>query len=360
MHALDRTGPPMLALSFLRWLRKHHPADPVELVAFRGGELLGTALEHAPSIVALDPLEPWHHDDPDPNRVRSIQARLAALKPVDVTLLVSVAAGQLLPHFSSSGRVVTWVVERGEDLHWLSSPVGLADHTARWIAGSHGSAEELRRVLGPVQVTVVPEFVDDAVVLDENLVGRCRELLDPSGCSLVVVGAGIATHRKAPDLFLEVALCRRRRRGSDEPFVWIGGEHDPLFPLLLSESRRLGVDGFRLLGSVVDIDPWFAAADLVLHPARLDSFPLVCLHAARVGTPVVAFDDQGGVTEMFGGATVGAPFPDVGGLESSVEALSAQSERARVASAQRFAAAPFFTATAAPSLYAACTVGIDR
>ncbi len=40
VHALDRTGPPMLALAFVRWLRRTHPGDDVELVAFRGGEMV--------------------------------------------------------------------------------------------------------------------------------------------------------------------------------------------------------------------------------------------------------------------------------------------------------------------------------
>jgi glycosyltransferase involved in cell wall biosynthesis len=35
--------------------------------------------------------------------------------------------------------------------------------------------------------------------------------------------------------------------------------------------------------------PWLAAADVMLHPARLDAFPLVCLHAAFAGTPTIRF-----------------------------------------------------------------------
>lgn len=349
----------MLAISFLRWLREHQPDDKVELAAFRGGELLDTAMRYGQVVVALDPRQRWDHDQPDPDRVREVRSRLSVLSPADVTLLVSVSAGQLLPHMHDGGAVVTWVVERGDDLHWLTSNVGLPGLTRKWLAGSSGSAEEARSVLGDAtEFEIVPEFVDDPVALDPLVVSRCRRLLNQARGGLVVVGAGIATHRKAPDLFLEVALRRARTNPSDS-FVWIGGESDPMFPEVLAESRRLRIDNLRLLGTVTDVDPWIAAADVFLHPAREDAFPLVCLHATRVGTPVVGFTGAGGIAEQFGPEALGTPFPDIDGLATTVTDLEDPERRRRAAMAQLRQTARLFARSAAPELRRACLEGVS-
>jgi glycosyltransferase involved in cell wall biosynthesis len=334
VHALDRTGPPMLARAFLRWLRVHHPEHGVDVVAFRGGELLVDLLELAPVRVVLDPEEPWDWTEPDPARIAHLAPRMAGLPPVDATLLVSVAAAQALPFLApaGSGPVVTWSVEQGEDLHR-----GADDRTARWLAGSRGTHEELvARLPRDTPVWMVPEFVEWPEPPTPLVREHCRRALGVTGDELLVVGAGIATVRKAPDLFLEVALAHQRcGRPVPMRFVWLGGDRDPFFHTVRSESHRLGLDDVRFFGSVVDVVPFLAAADVVLHPARLDSFPLVCLHAAGVGTPVVAFSGVGGVPDMLGDAFCGAAFPDVAGLYRSLIELADGVRREQLGAAQR-------------------------
>ena len=73
----------------------------------------------------------------------------------------------------------------------------------------------------------------------------------------------------------------------------------------------MGLGHFALVESVPDLTPWLAAADVFLHPARLDAFPLVCLHASLAGTPVVTFRGVGGTDEMFGDDAAGPGYPDV-------------------------------------------------
>ena len=149
-----------------------------------------------------------------------------------------------------------------------------------------------------------------------------------------MLGAGIATNRKAPDLFIEAALHARRSGDAPDRFVWIGGEHDALFPSLLAEVDRLGLDDVRFVGNVEDVDPWLAAADVLLHPARLDSFPLVCLHAALAGTPVVGFLGVGGLEEMLDDSLVAAPYPDVPALVERLDSLRDPLRRSSVAARQ--------------------------
>lgn len=362
VHALDRTGPPMLALALVRWLGHNRPEDEMQVVAFRGGPLEQDFAPIAPVTVLLEPSEPWDHERPSQRRRAEILERTLRLPPMSATLLVSVAAAQVLDLLESCGPVVTWVVERGEDLHWLDPPIALATRTDRWLAGSVGTRDELLARLSahfdalPV-VDVAPEFID-RVVLDPAVVSGLRAKNSTAG-SRLVVGAGIGTPRKGPDLFLEVALESQRRRPGYARFRWIGGETDPLVPLLRKEVVRLRLhEQVEFVDSVSDIDLHLAAADAFLHTARLDAFPLVCLHAAAVGTPVVAFSGCGGVEEMFGVDFAGAPYPDVRGLTDVLHQVLASPDE--LAGSQRRRVVESFVSDVAAPTVAAALIGSVR
>lgn len=349
VHALDRTGPPVLARAWLRWLRDEHPEHTVDVVAVRGGPLEGELSELYPVRVLLDPHAPGVPDH-DEGRA-AVARRLDGLLDADATLLVSVAAGQALPVLAGSGPVVTWSVEAGEDLHWLDRPIGLLDRTDRWLAGSEVTAADLSRHLGEaVEVHLVPEFIELPRATGPNRQRYLRSQLGASDGDLLVAGAGIATWRKAPDLFLEVAVAHGRLDPAPTRYTWIGGSTDELHPLVSAEGRRVAPGLVRFVPPVPDIDAHLAAADVLAHTARLDSFPLVCLHAAAVGTPVVAFEDCGGVQEMFGDAFVGVPYPDLSAFARTVEELRDPTRRAEVADAQRARVLARFTSGSAASL----------
>lgn len=357
VHALDRTGPPMLARALVRWIRSNRPADAVQVVAFRGGDLISDMATTSPVEVVLEPSEPWDHDRPAAERVRELQERLRSIPTADATLLVSVSAGQALDLLGSGGPIVTWVVEQGEDLHWLDPPLNITGRTDLWLAGSDGTRSELLQRLadshpgrpGPPEVHIAPEFIEDQGV-DPDVAATCRAELVGNEEHLVI-GAGIGTYRKAPDLFVEIALAWHRRQTGSARFIWLGGEADPMIPLLRSEVSRLGLEFVRFVDSVPEIDTWLAAADVFLHPARLDAFPLVCLHAAFAETPVVAFSNRAGMEEMFGPSFVGAGYPDVNTMADQVQRMLTP-DAGTVASAQHERVTSRFSSeAAAPILY---------
>jgi glycosyltransferase involved in cell wall biosynthesis len=345
----------VLARTFARWLGDNHPADRVEVVAFRGGPLAAELARSWPVEVVLDHHEPWDWHGPDPDRVAELSARVGRLGPVDASLLVSVAAGQVLPLLQpGSGPIVTWAVEIGEDLHWLDEPVGLLDRTDRWLAGSQATAGELAGRAVPIAAPVVAEFVADPIAVAADERARIRAELGARDGDLLVLGAGIGTVRKGMDLFVEVAAGMRGIGRPSVRFAWVGGEEDPLFPLIAADVDRPCLDHVRLFPSVPDLDPWLAAADVFLHTARFDAFPLVCLQAAAHATPVVAFDGVGGVPQMLGPHFRGAPYPDAAGLAELVAGLADAGLRHELGSAQRtWVAERYLASAAAPALRAA-------
>jgi glycosyltransferase involved in cell wall biosynthesis len=355
VHALDRTGPPMLARAFARWVAAERPGAPIEVVAFRGGPLADDLRALGPVHVVLDHHEPWDVRRPSPARVAELRARLAPLGPARANLLVSVSAAQALPLLGPDiGPVVTWAVEVGEDLHWLDDPVGLVERTSRWLAGSEATRSELAARLGAAaRVDVVPEFVEAPVAPSPATRAACRAELGATDHELLVVGAGIGTMRKGLDLFAEAAARWAHQGPVPARFTWIGGTDDPLPGLLARDLGRPELAGLRILPPVAELDPYLAAADVFLHPARLDAFPLVCVSAAAAGTPVVVFTDAGGAPELFGAEVVGAPYPEVDRLVAAVAALADPVHRAEVGERHRAAARAHLAPAAAPRLQAA-------
>jgi glycosyltransferase involved in cell wall biosynthesis len=334
VHALDRTGPPVLARALLGWLTARHPEHTVDVVAVRGGPLEAELATMAEVRVLLDPHAPGVPTEPA--GLERIAPRVDGLPSADATLLVSVAAGQALPLLPATDTIVTWSVEAGEDLHWMDAPIGLVERTAVWLAGSRVTQHDLREWLGEGRpIHLAPEFIDRPPPPEPGRRAHRRKRLGGTDDSMLVVGAGIATYRKAPDLFVEVALAHHRRWGSGSRFTWIGGTDDELHPLVSSEARRLAPGHVRFIDSVRDVDAYLEAADVLAHPARLDSFPLICLHAAAVGTPVVAFEESGGVREMFGESFLGAAYPDVTALAGAIETLRDPERRVELAAAQQ-------------------------
>lgn len=337
LHAMDRTGPPMLALSFVEWMRVNHPEWTIDTVSFRGGPLMDRFIRIGPVVVLLDPDEAWDPHHPDPNRVRIVRRHTSPLGLPSVMLAVSVAAGQVLPYLPRPlPPLLTWSVEQGDDLHWIDEPVGLRESTTAWLAGSAGTAEELRTMLGTGNPPpVAPEFIADSVRSTDGIIDNVRTGLCRSESDLLIVGAGIATHRKGIDLFVETALAASRSGRDHHRFVWMGGEHDAGLHRVIAEVRRLGLDNVRFIGNVVDVTPWLSAADILLHTARLDAFPLVCLHAAAVGTPVVGFRHTSSLEAMFGDDAICADYPDTAGLLALIDHLGDRRTRREAGSRQQ-------------------------
>ncbi|HYF45500.1 MAG TPA: glycosyltransferase family 4 protein, partial [Acidimicrobiales bacterium] len=154
--------------------------------------------------------------------------------------------------------------------------------------------------------------------------------------ALVVGAAGLTHWRKAPDLFVQVARLVRDRWTADRPvhFLWVGGEAGgPELEPILYDRAHAGLDEVvHFVGHQADPQPWLAAFDLLVLPAREDAFPLVCLEAAAEGVPIVCFDN-GGMPEFVGDGECGAvvPYPDVGAMaDVVVELLVDDDRRARL------------------------------
>jgi len=105
-------------------------------------------------------------------------------------------------------------------------------------------------------------------------------------------------------------------------------------------ARRLGAAArTHRLGALADPRPWYAAADLLVHPTWHDPCSLVCLEALSMGLPVIT-TPRNGVRELMGqrgGIVIEAP-GDAGALAFAVRVLSDDALRAFTAEDARYVA----------------------
>lgn len=189
------------------------------------------------------------------------------------------------------------------------------------VACSAAVADNLRRITGVAEVTVIPSTVDAELVAVRAGAGP-----PPAGrAGALVVGAcGTADHRKGADVWLEVAREVRERAGRDVRFVWVGA---PGMEDLNQRVRRLGLDDAVVFtGDLDNPYPALAAMDVFTHPARQDPFPLAVMEAMALGRPVVAFAIEG-VRDQVGDAGVLVPDGDAGAMARAVLDLLGDEDR---------------------------------
>lgn len=178
--------------------------------------------------------------------------------------------------------------------------VAEADHL---VASTDAEADELVQLYGadPARVTVVPPGVDlDMFCPGDRQQARARLGIAPDDTLLLF--AGRLQPLKAPDVALRAAaaLIRQRPELTHRLQIAVLGapsgaaiaEHDGLRAL----AAALGISERVIFHPPVDrpvLADWFRAADLTLVPSYSESFGLVALESAAVGTPVIAADVGG-------------------------------------------------------------------
>jgi glycosyltransferase involved in cell wall biosynthesis len=176
-----------------------------------------------------------------------------------------------------------------------------------------------------------PELVDLGTVrsepADRRTARRDRGLPDDG---LIVGSAGTIDWRKAVDLFLRVAWhVVRQERPTLAHFVWVGGTPETI-RRAEDEAKRLGLGHVvQFVGVQADPLEWFGLFDVFVLPAREDPFPLVCLEAAAMGCPIVAFDNGGMPELLVRGAGEVVSYPDIEQFALQVGVLLDDEQRRR-------------------------------
>lgn len=163
---------------------------------------------------------------------------------------------------------------------------------------------------------VIPYGVqlDDFANMDTGQVAKIRAATGPR----IVLAVGRLVGYKGFEYLI------RAMSNIDARLILIGD--GPLCGPLLSEARRIGVEGKILfLGKVDDLRPYYHAADVFVLPSitRAEAFGIVQLEAMACGKPVVntTLDSGVGFVSVNGHTGLGVPPCDSASLAGAVNRL---------------------------------------
>jgi glycosyltransferase involved in cell wall biosynthesis len=177
-------------------------------------------------------------------------------------------------------------------------------HTTAFIAVSQAVRENLVRHHGIPQekIQVIYEHIRELPPIPTPVErAQARDVLGIPAGAWVVGACGAEHWRKGRDLIPQLLLAlRRQQREHDIHFLWVGRSGTPDEETALQyDLKKAGVAAFfHTCGEVADPFKFYPAIDVFALLSREDPYPLACLEVAATETPVVCFDNAGGMPEF--------------------------------------------------------------
>lgn len=340
-HDAGRTGAPIGLLAFLNWLREAKGAH-TGIILRNPGPLERSFQKLGPTLtLGKSALLRWRLG----RRLRgmlphSIQTEARSIRNIcskgEYNVIYSNTAtnGEVLEILSPLGLpVVTHVHEldywitRAGPTNWRQ----VVSNTSRYIAAAQAVRDNLvhRHGISSNKVDVVYEHIRSlpAVPSAAERAAARSALGIPHG-AIVIGGCGAEHWRKGRDLIPQL-LIALNRACPDRQFhvVWVGrlGSSDEEYALR-HDLRAAGVeDRFHTSGEVANPFALFPAFDVFALLSRDDPYPLACLEVAATETPVVCFENAGGMPEFArDGCGLVAPYLDITAMANDILKLAVE------------------------------------
>jgi glycosyltransferase involved in cell wall biosynthesis len=338
-HDAGRTGAPIGLLAFAQWVRQEGGCEIGTLLC-SPGPLAASFAPLGPTTVLGDSLLERSRTGRRlrrllPRRLREDVARIRqafAAGSYDVVYSNTMCNGAVLdalaplrvPVVTHAHELSYWITRSGE-----KNRQSVLEHTTEFIAASQAVQRNLVQNHGvpASKVTVVYEHIRELPAvpsLAERAAARAALGLPPD--AVVVGGCGAEHWRKGRDLIpLLLGALARLRPERAYHFVWVGrsGTTEEEYALHYDLTQAGVRPRFHSSGEVANPFPWFSAMDVFALLSREDPYPLACLEVAATGTPIVCFDEAGGMPEFTqDGCGLVAPYLDIEAMARQIIRLA--------------------------------------
>jgi glycosyltransferase involved in cell wall biosynthesis len=203
-----------------------------------------------------------------------------ALRTAEAAVEGGVPAVALVHSMWSSGWPIAHAVARARG--WIGGPI-------QWAAVSEAAAAPVRRALPGGGVVVLPNAVD--VVAWTPRTPWTARPRDAATGPFTVVSVMRMTRRKRPFAVVEALRRLTEELGPEVPLRAVLVGDGPLRAAVARAVVRHGLDGWVSVPGALghdEIKELYAAADVFVAPATLESFGIAALEARAAGLAVVA------------------------------------------------------------------------
>lgn len=308
IHQASRTGAPILGYNIATRLSKRYN---VVVLLLAGGDLIEDFRRNCVAVIGPLSYADWLPVEADylvKRLVHCYDISYAIANTIDSRLMLKPLTCAHVPVVALVHEFASYLSPKGEMgrvLEWATQIVFSAPSVASSAIAEYPNLENRTIHILPQGQSQLPPAPDAQAHRQQEQ--DLRRALRPPGNenAFVVLGCGTIFLRKGVDLFFScaaavAALAPKR----PVRFVWIGppsSAHLEYSALLTEQIARSGLkDTIAIVDEVADLEPAYAAADLFLLSSRLDPLPNVGIDAALRGTPVVCFENAGGMADLFG------------------------------------------------------------
>jgi cyclopropane fatty-acyl-phospholipid synthase-like methyltransferase len=322
LHQASRTGSPMLGLSILKQLTER--GYNCLVILLEGGELI-SELQALADILDLSLCV---HPEPALSRELQLLRKRRILSGKPLVILNSSANAPIAGAFSEQHfrrlalihEFMTFYPDNFQRLILNNAEVVIFPSQS-----VKANCTFLEHFKGESQVLPQGLLHDDFGCIDKTAAKQF--LANKYGIppqSFVVLACASIEPRKGVDFFVQAANLLLNKGHHDIHFVWVGAEtahpHEALRWSRL-DLKHGGIEGnVHFVGKQIDIEPYFAGADVFLLPSRQDPMPCVLHLAMSSALPSVAFKGAGGAEEVLksGGGKL-AQYGNVSQLADAIE-----------------------------------------
>ncbi|MDN5203106.1 glycosyltransferase family 4 protein [Fulvivirgaceae bacterium BMA10] len=338
----SRTGAPIVLLNFLKWLKENTDLDFL-ILSLNDGPLIKDFQKLAPTYT----LKLKRPDNPTFSKYIAYKLKLRFIAPIkryfllkkinsnDIGLVYAntIANGTAYHKYLSNIKAplithiheLDRVIKNYGEFNWEN----VEKYSDHFIAASGAVKQNLvdSYEIAEDKVDVVHSFVPVGNIARVNEERRREmfQLLNIKEGTFVVGGVGALGFRKGVDLFVQTLIKLSSLELHREVcFVWVGANLDsPSYKTFISDLKKLKLEHkIRFIERVPNPADYFSTFDVFLMTSREDPFPLVCLENASLKTPVICFENAGGISEFVEqDAGFVVPYLDISAMTSKLELL---------------------------------------